>query len=245
MRAAPPSAPPPRQRPRRRRSSRAEAACSSRTAAPAQRPAGGRVAEAGDVRLVTHHPHELHPLARGDRPRERQRLLGRVHWRALGADASAPARERKAGVELQAHAHRRGSRPDGGIQQVELLNAVHHHAHLRLGALGRQPRERTQRRAIDRRIRHHDVPQAPLREPQRLGQREGKRAGKARAQKHAFLQSAAAHGLAGQADRLGRGAPFHVGGVRPEGVDIDQREGRLKLRGSPLVAPKIVGRTHP
>ncbi len=96
-----------------------------------------------------------------------------------------------------------------------------------------EPRKLAQRAAIGGRVGDDDVLEPLLRQPQRLGQRVGERPLKAGPREHPLLQRAAAHRLAGQPDRLGRGAAFHVGGVGPEGVEVDDRERRIERgRGS-------------
>jgi hypothetical protein len=69
-----------------------------------------RVAEAGDLSLVSHEPHERHPIAVKDRASECGGLRGGVDGGALRADPHPPPERPESGVELDADAHRRAHR---------------------------------------------------------------------------------------------------------------------------------------
>jgi len=71
-------------------------------------PPGRCVAEAGDLRLIGHDPHERQAVSGEHRARQRGPLLGSVDGRALGADAHASAEGPPAGIEIDAHAQRSG-----------------------------------------------------------------------------------------------------------------------------------------
>jgi hypothetical protein len=116
------------------------------------------------VRLVAHQPVEHELRAGDDRPRERRGVLRRVQGRAADADAHPPTERPPAGIDVDAHPHRRARASAGGGDRVEVLRAVDHHR----DALARRPGgQRLQGGAIDRRIGDHDVV-VILGQPQRL-----------------------------------------------------------------------------
>ena len=78
-----------------------------------------------------------------------------------------------------------------------------------------------------------------LAQPQGLGEREAELAAEARAQR-AVLEGAAAHGLRGQADPLAARPPQEVGRVGVEGVEVDDRERGVEVRGRGI-EPDAVG----
>ena len=196
------------------------------------------VPQARDLGLVGHDPDQRQPVAREDLAGERGRLRGSVQRRALGAHAHATAERPPAGVDVDAHAHRRAPRcSPRALDQLQLLDAVDHHRHARTllagSAAACQPAQRVFIRA---RVGDEDVP-CPVRgQPQRLREREGERPREARAGQHALLQGAAAHRLARQADRLRRGPPLHVGRVGRHRVQVHERERRLQARARALQA---------
>ena len=159
--------------------------------------------------------------------------------RALGADAHAAAERPPAGVDVDADAQRSlaasaGAPVERAVDQVELLDAVDHHAHAALRAFGGELGERAQRAPVGGRVGDEQVLGAVVGEPQGLGQGEGERAREPGAGEDAFLQGAAADGLAREADRLGGGAADEVVGVGPQRVEVDERERRLQLGGGAL-----------
>ena len=153
---------------RRAASSRAMARCMARTAAPWQRLARRRVADAGDLRLVGHQPDELDARPRGDRVgRERGGLLGRVHRRALDADvhpAAQPATSRRRRRGTRAPGRRRPPRSGRGAARLSTITVTAP----RCGPCG----QRAQRGAVGGRVGDDEVVEAVLGQPQRLGQRE-------------------------------------------------------------------------
>jgi hypothetical protein len=82
-------------------------------------------------------------------------------------------------------------------------------------------------------------------QPQRLGQREGQDAVVAVAGEDVLEHAPAAHRLARDADRLARGAPDHVVGVRAQRVEVDEREGRVEVGGRVPQPGEVVHRSEP
>ena len=187
--------------------------------------AGDVVADAGDLALVGHQPDQLDPLAAVDLARERRRLLARADRRALRPDLHDAAERPPRGVDVHRDPDRRDERARGRLDHVEVLGAVHHHDRGLVGVLGGQPGEPGQAPGVGGRVGEHQVALALLPEPERLGQREGQESLEAAVQVEQPAQErAAAHRLAGDPDRLAGRALQHVGGVRPDGVEVDEGE---------------------
>jgi len=69
----------------------------------AQRLSGRQVADAGDLRLVRHHPDQLEAGPLDQAPGERGRLRGRVDRRAAHAHVQRPGLPGRVEVEAQAY----------------------------------------------------------------------------------------------------------------------------------------------
>jgi hypothetical protein len=148
-----------------------------------------------------------------------------------------PSSERaQAEVDVDAHAQGRvPTRCRSGLDQIEVLARVDHDREARLGALSAQATESGQGRAIGGRVGDKQVVEAVAREPQRLRKGEAERAAKAGcALEHRGLERAAAHGLAGEADGLRPRPASEIGGVRPEGAQIDAGERGIDVRAGSL-----------
>ena len=203
----------------------------------AQALTGRPIADAGDLRFVGHHPHQLEARPCGDLPGQRRRLLRRAHRGALSPDLHPAAQGPPAGVEVEADAQRRAVGSDRGVDQIELSPRVDHHRDQHLGVAGGQVGQLAQRGAVHRGVGDHQVPPAVAGEPQRFGEREGERAPKARvALVDRAQQRPAAHGLRRHADRRPAGAAQHVGRVAPERLQVNERERRVETGGGTLEA---------
>ena len=187
------------------------------------------VAEAGDLRVVRHQPHQPKPAAGRDLPCHLARGGGRVHGRAAHADVQAQrapgAVEVEADPDLGTVARRRD-----GVDDVELRGPVHHEGDRR-GQAGVRG-ELAQGGAVRGRVCHQRVVRQPgADQPDGLGQRERHHAAPARGGERALEEGAAADGLAGNAEGLSGGPADERGGVRIERSKIDDRERRVEVRG--------------
>ena len=183
------------------------------------------VADAGDLPLVGHQPHELHPLPLVDLAGERRGLLAGPDRRALRPDLHEAAERPPRGVDVHRDPDRRDEGARGRLDHVEVLGAVHHHDRGIVGVLGGQAGEAGQAARVGGRVGEHQVALALLPEPERLGQREGQESLEASVQvEQPAHEGAAAHRLARDPDRLAGRALQHVGRVRPDGVQVDEGE---------------------
>lgn len=97
---------------------------------------GYRVGDAGDLRLVRHHPDQVETVPRDDRPGEFEYVAAGMHRRTPDPDVYATAEETVRGVEVDGHANRSSGRRWGdGVDEVELFDRVDEQAHAARGHL--------------------------------------------------------------------------------------------------------------
>jgi hypothetical protein len=130
-----------------------------------------------------------------------------------------------------------------GVDEVELVGVVDHDRDGGTG--GVVPDQRAQRTAVHGRVGDQQVVVAELGEPQRLGQRERHRALARRVGQGPVQRPAAAQRLRGDPDRGAARASGEVGGVGLEGGEVEDREGRVEVRGGGVEVHRALAVTHP
>jgi hypothetical protein len=196
----------------------------------AQAPPRGPVAHSGDLALICHQccQFELWPAL--DLLSQRDGLFDRVHRGALRSDLDPPPQGPPAGVEVDADPHRRRTRPQHGLDRVEVLGAVDHHDRRVLGVGDGAQRQLPERVGVGSRVGEQQVLEALFRQPQRLRQGEGHQPGVALvAAEDALEQRPAAQRLARHPDRLCAGPREHRVAVGPHCVEVDEGEWSLDL----------------
>ena len=195
---------------------------------PAQPPARRPVADPGDLPLVGHQRDQLDLRAPPDLLRQGDRLLHRVDRGALRPDLDPPAQRPPAGVDVDADPHRRGAGPQHRLDRVQVLGAVDHHDRRPRRVGDRAQRQLPESAGVDGRVGEQQVLEPMLGKPEGLRQGEGQQAGEALvAAKDPLQQRPAAHGLAGDPDRLARRSRQHRVRVAPHRVEVDEGERRL------------------
>ena len=152
----------------------------------------------------------------------------------LGPTLIRPPRDVEAGVELDAHADRRGGSRRGARDQVQVVDRVDHHDR---AAVALELPQFAECGPVGRRIGEQEVVVALPGQPQRLREGEGHQAAEAGTPEDPLQQRAAAHRLAGHPDGLAARAGQHLVRVLPHGVQvhegergIERGEDALKLR---------------
>jgi len=179
-------------------------------------------------------PTSRYTLALTDGPRQPRGLLRPVYRAAPHPDVQPPARQPPGRVQVDAQPqHLAPVRGDRGVDEVELLQAVHHQGdpagEARVGTDG------PQRRPVRGRVGDEDVVGHPvLDQPDGFRQAERHHAGPARRRQYPAQQRAAPHRLARHPDARTGGARGHRGGVRVERRQVDDRERRIELGGRPV-----------
>ena len=200
------------------------------------RMAGRRVAQAGDLPLVTHHADQAEARAAGDRLREVRRLLRRVQRRPPGADVHrGPAGQRAPGdVEFQADPDLRVAVTQHAVHHVQVRLGVGHDRDALPGlVVGGQ---RAQRPPVHGRVGHQQVVAgAHGVQPEGFGQRIAHDTPVAGRGQRALDQVAAPQRLGGHPDRAARGPARHVGGIAVEGAQVHDGQRRVKVRGGAVV----------
>src|SRR5918994_3542399 len=92
--------------------------------------------------------------------------------RALRADPQAPSQKPQARIDVDTHPDGCGSRTDHGIDQVEVLDAIHHDGYPPL-AITDRVRELPKGASINSRVGDDDVVYSTFRKPQGLRECEG------------------------------------------------------------------------
>src|SRR5918996_1594401 len=92
--------------------------------------------------------------------------------RSLRADPQSPSQEPQACIDVDTHTDGCSPRPDHGIDQVEVLDAIHHDGYPPVALMDKK-RELPKGASVDTRIGDDDVVYSALCKPQGLGECEG------------------------------------------------------------------------
>ncbi len=184
--------------------------------------------------LVAHDPDDAEAGPGADRTGEVREGGGIAQRRTPGADAYPAAEQVERGVEFEADADlvRAGAVP-GGLDQLQLGGVVDHD-----GDGGGQfgvARELGEPGAVGGGVGQQHVLEPRPGQPDRLGEGVRHDPGETGPGQDPFEERAAADGLAGDADRLAAGPADEIVGVGVERGEIDDGQGRVEMRGGPVV----------
>jgi hypothetical protein len=195
------------------------------------------VGNGGDLPLVGDQPSEADVLAPLDLARERRRLLRGADRRAPRPDADEAAEWPPGEVDLDRDPDRGDERGRGALDQVEVLGGVGDEHRRLVGVLCRHPGQPGETGEVGAGVGEDEVADPVLPQPQGLGRGEREGAVERRVEVEQSAQDRpAADRLARDPDLLAACHPQHVGGVGPDGVEVDERERRLDPRERALVA---------
>ena len=184
------------------------------------------VGQPGHLRLVEHDAHDVDAGPAGDHRSERAGVGGGVHRRSPDTQVCAEGTDPhlQGRVDVEAEAQRAAVRVRGPGGELDLRRVVDHEGD---GAGGdRVGGEVVERGGVDAGVAQQDVVD-PLRDqPECLAHGVAHDSGEPGSREDPLEDVPDADGLAGHADRRPGGPVDEVGGVRVEGVEVDDGQGR-------------------
>lgn len=224
---------------RRSASSLRAAACISRIARDRSGRPRERVPDPRDMPLVRHDPDQPEAGTPLDRTGQLREFRGLAQRGTAGADPDPAAQQTERRVQLQTDPDLLRPARAGGVDQIQLRHVVDHHGHG--GGQLRVPRQLAEPGAVRRGVGEQHVLEPGAREPQRLVERERHDPREALPREDPLQERPAPDGLARHPHRLAAGPAHEVRGVGVEGLQIDDRHGRVEMSGGPVVTGPVGG----